>query len=147
MEAKQANAIAGLSGDLKAQLLSLLDTLETASTSSVLSATEHVVLNEVKSGLARIVMDQLASLPQDDQQQQVWQLAIPFQNGQQTDIIKLKINQEKKSTQQLAEQPTSWSVVLELNPPGLSTLKSRISVVGEVVDTFFGAIRLLQRTR
>jgi hypothetical protein len=137
MEAKQAHSTAGLQGDLKAQLLSLLDTLAPASSSSVMSAMEHTVLNDVKSGLARIVMDQLASLPQDDQRQQVWQLAIPFQNGQHTETIKLKINHEKKSTQPADDQPSSWSVVLELNPPGLSPLKSRISVEGEVVDTFF----------
>lgn len=137
MEAKRVHSFVGLQDDLKAQLLSLLDTLETTSPSSVISPMEQTVLNEVKSGLARIVMDQLASLPQDDPQQQAWQLTIPFQNGQQTETIKLKIHHEKKNTQQVDKQSSSWSVVLELNPPGLSTLKSRISITSDRVDTFF----------
>lgn len=163
LEAKSAILPLTLQGDLKEHLLTLLDALQKVqgnqNTSSstekihpasgqptdsapaktvpnVLSETiDKALFNKTEGAIARIVLDQLASLPQNDDPQNLWQLEIPFTDGHHTDCVKLKINRESKANQ--ASDQTNWSVVLELNPPGLGTLHSRISLVGDVIDTYF----------
>lgn len=193
LEAKLANLLPNLQGDLKGRLLTLADTLqknqpplhtappgiETAqpladqtvlpktpahqnipsnadalhpakeqtsdpaavkisSNSSLAEVTDKTLLTQTEGAIARIVLDQLASLPQNNDKQNVWQIEIPFTNGPYTDSVKLKINREGKSNKpSQAGDQTNWSVMLELNPPGLGTLHSRINLVGETIDTYF----------
>lgn len=176
LEAKLQNLPTLLPGDLKNQLLTLLDALQkqhpsvaagetpkpiTAETSAALAksssapaeiaskaldtaalnlalenpATAKALLSKTESALARIVLDQLASLPQDHSRQCVWQLEIPFTDGDRTDAAKLRINRERKTRQELDQD--HWSVELELHPPGLGTVHSRITLAGESIDTYF----------
>ena len=152
-----------LQGDLKGHLLTLLDALQKAqgnqnassSAETIRPATgqatdsapaktlpnvlaeaiDKALFNKTEGAIARIALDQLASLPQNDDKQSLWQIEIPFTDGHHTDSIKLKINRESKANQ--ASDQANWSVVLELNPPGLGTLHSRINLVGDVIDTYF----------
>jgi Flagellar hook-length control protein FliK len=96
---------------------------------------DNTLLNKTEGAIARIVLDQLASLPQNDDQQNTWQIEIPFTDGHHTDNVKLKINRESKSNQ--ASEQANWSVMLELNPPGMGTLHSKISLVDDRIDTYF----------
>ncbi|MBS1213479.1 MAG: putative flagellar hook-length control protein, partial [Proteobacteria bacterium] len=89
-----------------------------------------------EGALARIVLDQLASLPQGDGKQLVWQMEIPFVDEGRSDSAKFKIIREEKSGGAQSGQPY-WSAVLELSPPGLGTIHSRITLWGERVDTYF----------
>jgi Flagellar hook-length control protein FliK len=149
MEAKLANLLTP-QGDLKGHLLALADALQkvqggqtadsapTKTLPNVLAGgidIDNALLNKTEGAIARIVLDQLASLPQNDDQQNTWQIEIPFTDGHHTDTVKLKINQESKSNQ--ASQQANWSVMLELNPPGLGTLHSKISLVDDSIDTHF----------
>ena len=163
LEAKLAILPLTLEGDLKGHLLTLLDALQkvqgnqntSSSTDKIHPATsqatdsapaktlpnvlaetiDKTLFNKTEGAIARIVLDQLASLPKNDDQQNLWQIEIPFTDGHHTDSVKLKINRESKAN--LATDQANWSVVLELNPPGLGTLHSRISLVGDVIDTYF----------
>jgi hypothetical protein len=159
LEAKLAIFPLTLQGDLKGHLLTLLDALQkvqgdqnTSSSSEksqpatdsapaktvpnvLAEVIDKALFNKTEGAIARIVLDQLASLPQNDDQQNLWQIEIPFTDGHHTDSVKLKINRESKANQ--ASDQANWSVVLELNPPGLGTLHSRISLVGDVIDTYF----------
>jgi len=163
LEAKLAILPLTLEGDLKGHLLTLLDALQkvqgnqntSSSTDKIHPATsqatdsapaktlpnvlaetiDKTLFNKTEGAIARIVLDQLASLPKNDDPQNLWQLEIPFTDGYHTDSVKLKINRESKAN--LATDQANWSVVLELNPPGLGTLHSRISLVGNVIDTYF----------
>jgi len=163
LEAKLAILPLTLQGDLKGHLLTLLDALQkvlsdqntSSSTEKIQPATaqatdsapaktvpnvfaeaiDKTLFNKTEGAIARIVLDQLASLPQNDDQQNLWQLEIPFTDSHHTDCVKLKINRESKANQ--ASDQANWSVVLELNPPGLGALHSRISLIGDVIDTYF----------
>jgi len=161
LEAKLANPPVALQGDLKGSLLTLADALQKAQgnvelipastrpaadtevtkiSSDVLAGViDKALLNKTEGAIARIVLDQLASLPQNDGKQNVWQLEIPFTDGRHTDAVKLKINRDGKARQ--AGEQSGWTVVLELNPPGLGALHSRISLVGDVIDTYFWSDR------
>lgn len=162
LEAKLANPPVALQGDLKGSLLTLADALQKvqgnaeliptatrpaaadselakASADVLAGVIDKALLNKTEGAIARIVLDQLASLPQNDGKQNVWQLEIPFTDGQHTGAVKLKINRDGKARQ--AGEQANWTVVLELNPPGLGTLHSRISLVGDVIDTYFWSDR------
>ena len=163
LEAKLANLPLTPQGDLNEHLLTLADTLQkiqgiqnTLSSAETIhpatgqaadsspaktlfdilaGAMDEALLNKTEGAIARIVLDQLASLPQNDDKQNAWQIEIPFIDGHHTDSVKLKINRESNANQ--SSDQANWSVVLELNPPGLGTLHSRISLVGDVIDTYF----------
>jgi Flagellar hook-length control protein FliK len=165
LEAKLANPPLTLQGDLKGCLLRLADVLQNAqsklsrlsSAGTIPLATgqavdpapsktlpdllaqaidkDNALFIKTEGAIARIVLDQLASLPQGDGKQNVWQIEVPFTDGQHTDSAKLKIIRESKTNQ--ASGQANWSVVLELNPPGLGTLYSKISLVDDRIDTKF----------
>ncbi len=163
LEAKLTNLPLTLQGDLKGHLLNLLDVLQkTQGNQKTLSGGETIhpdkaqevdsataitlpgdsagiidkaLLNKTEGAIARIVLDQLASLPQNDDKQNVWQIELPFIDGHRIDLVKLKINRESKTTHE--SEQANWSVVLELNPPGLGTLHSRISLAGGAINTYF----------
>ncbi len=162
LEAKLANLPLTLQGDLKGHLLTLADVLQKIQgNQSTLSSAEtihpaagqaadlspakilldglsgvmnEVLLNKTEGAIARIVLDQLASLPQNDGKQNVWRIEIPFIDDHHTDSVKLKINRESRANK--TSDQANWSVVLELNPPGLGTLHARINLVNDVIDTY-----------
>jgi len=96
---------------------------------------DNALLNKTEGAIARIVVDQLASIPKPDEQQTIWQIQIPYTHGQHTDTVQLAISRENKPNKG-SEKP-NWSVELELNPPGLGKLHSRISLVNDKIDTYF----------
>jgi Flagellar hook-length control protein FliK len=161
LEAKLANRLTP-QGDLKGHLLTLVDALQKVQdnqakietplttpnnvTEAIPTKTlpnnlvgsidkDNTLLNKTEGAIARIVVDQLASLPQNENQQNIWQIEIPFTHGQQTDTAKLKINRESKDNQ--PSDKANWSVVLELNPARMGTIHSKISLVDDRIDTYF----------
>ncbi|QSA98833.1 flagellar hook-length control protein FliK [Methylococcus sp. EFPC2] len=97
------------------------------------------LLLKAEGALARIVLDQLASQPQIDGKQVLWQLQIPYTDGNQAESAKLKILREH--IRRDGREQAFWSVVLELNPPGLGTVHSRISLTGGQIDSYFWSDR------
>lgn len=163
LEARMA-AAAGLAkgfpeGDFKGQLLVLLDRLgtyapdaptntpagntpetanaaraETALAANAGSPKLDGLLQKVEGALARIGLDQLASLPQPDGGQ-TWSMAIPYANGERSDTAQLRITAEDKRSA-TGEVLKNWSVNLELKPPGLGTFCARIVLMGGKIDTY-----------
>lgn len=93
------------------------------------------MLHKTEGALARVVLDQLASQPQPDGKQTAWQVEIPFTAGNHTDSARLKIVRERKT--ESGPEGTFWSVTLELNPPGLGRVHSRITLASGHVDSYF----------
>ncbi|MEN8259549.1 MAG: flagellar hook-length control protein FliK [Pseudomonadota bacterium] len=86
--------------------------------------------------LAKLVLDQLASLPKPQTSEQIWQLTLPFIHEQQAQSVKLAISREPESDKTVNEGE-HWSVVLELHPPGLGTVRCRLAMKEASVDTRF----------
>jgi len=149
LEAKIAQQLTP-QGDMKGQLLSLADTLQKTSlnqdsnpklvqalayaTADMLDQS-NALLSKTEGAIARIVLDQLASLPQNNEPQGTWQIGIPFTDSAHTDTVKLKITHEGKSNQE--HHQSNWSVVVELNPPGMGTVHCKINLIDNKVDTYF----------
>lgn len=88
-----------------------------------------------EGAIARIVLDQLASLPQAEGKPMVWQMEIPFSDDGRSDTAKLKVVRENPHGVQSGQ--AFWSVILELSPPGLGAIHSRINLCGDCVNTYF----------
>jgi hypothetical protein len=93
------------------------------------------LLKKTEGALAKIMLDQLASLPQNDGQQ-AWRLEIPLSAGAHGEFVRLGIREER-SADVNDGTASGWSVLLELNPPGLGEIQCRINVVGDRIDAFF----------
>jgi len=92
------------------------------------------ITQKVEAALARVVMDQLASLPKNDTAPSIWQLEIPFTDGQHKDAAKLLIAKDARSGS--VDAVDYWSLTLELHPPGLGTFCARIVLKGDRIDTY-----------
>ncbi|MGR9107181.1 MAG: flagellar hook-length control protein FliK [Gammaproteobacteria bacterium] len=99
------------------------------------SRLNQTLAESAKGALSKIVVEQLASLPENQPGKQVWHLEIPYLHGNHAEAAKLTIERETRS--QVPEPGHQWSIVLELNPPNLGTLQSKITLQGNQVNAYF----------
>jgi len=93
---------------------------------------------KVGAALARITVDQLASLPQPERPKTVWHLEIPYQDQERLDVLSLVIKKEPEKQTSPDEAPSAlWSVDLELRPADLGTIRARLVLNGTRVSTYF----------
>ena len=90
--------------------------------------------------LARIVIDQINSLPKDEGNKQVWLLELPFLNQGKPDKVRLEIEQQAEQGK-TSEDMQKWAVNITVTPPGLGTVYCRLNCVGEHVNTRFWSDR------
>ena len=130
-----------LKGDFKLKLLHLINQLrqigpeveQDLKTSSLKLL--HEVLQQSHGSLAKIVLDQLASLPKDDSNKQTWTLEFPFLNQNQTDQVTVRFEQHKASPE--TKTNNSWSVTITLSPPGLGIINCKLQCYDNIVSTRF----------
>ena len=112
-----------LSSDFKAVLLKFVQALQHESQvdKNNLASDDQLqkllkdLQNKSEGALARLVLNQLKSLPQEDQNKQVWVIDLPFTEKKLTTSIKIEIEKKHKKSQQ-TEQKT-WSATITLSPP------------------------------
>lgn len=92
------------------------------------------ITEKVEAALARVVTDQLASLPGNTAAALVWHLEIPFTDGQHHDAARLLVAKDAESTG--TDGTDCWSLTLELHPPGLGTFCARILLKDERIDVY-----------
>jgi hypothetical protein len=90
---------------------------------------------KTENALAKVVIDQLHSLPKEDGKQ-VWAFELPFLMGNQAETLKMEI-QRDKANQSAEAQAQHWSVNLTLTPPKLGEVHCVISYQNGVVNTYF----------
>ncbi len=128
--------------DFKANLLKFIDALK-----QELSAQSELPPNPVELDLlknlqtktentvAKIVLDQLVSLPKEESTKQVWVIDIPFLDRQRAESVRVEIQQDKENTQYAGNK--DWSVNITITPPELGTIHCLVSYRNEVINTFF----------
>lgn len=98
---------------------------------------------QAEGALAKLVLNQLSSLPQLDASQQTWRVDIPFTLAGQPESAKLEIEREIHREEGDGEHASSgqeeaaWSVTVELNPPGLGKLGGKITLLQGTVSAYF----------
>ena len=129
--------------DFKAQLLRLSHVLKqeiTIKQGQKIEANELNLLKELaqktESTLAKIILNQLASLPKEDVARQLWILDLPFLNQGLADTASIKIDYEQGRSEDEEEQE-NWSVTITITPPGLETIHCKISCFNKAINTLF----------
>ncbi|MGX2041096.1 flagellar hook-length control protein FliK [Methylocaldum sp. MU1018] len=92
------------------------------------------IAQKVEAALAKVITDQLASLPANDGGASLWRLEIPFTDGPHGDTVKLLIAEDAKSGDPETANP--WSINVELHPPGLGTFSARLILKGGRIDAY-----------
>ena len=107
---------------------------------SLLIRTVIKLLQQVESGLARIQLNQVNSLPTEDRPQTSLTVELPVRHGAQTEVIELHIQRDTQNENDNSEEkPDQWSATLLLNLEKLGPIRVRVIVLRETVSTTFWA--------
>ena len=90
---------------------------------------------KTESSLARIILNQLTSLPKEEGLRQVWLLDLPFIHKENTESVKIEVNRDNGGKSEDNEE--NWSVNITVTPPGLSTIHCKISCINKEINTRF----------
>ena len=94
---------------------------------------------QTEGSLARLQLNQLASLPDSAEPQPSWLLELPLRHQAQVDLFHLRIGREGAGQADNAETGRPWVVNLAFDLPGLGPVQARVAVLGEQVSTTFWA--------
>lgn len=91
--------------------------------------------DSARAALGRIVLNQIASLPENQGDKQVWKIEIPVLDAEKAESVKVTIERDQRTAAEVKGH--QWSIVIELNPPELGRLESKITWVKDQVNVFF----------
>jgi flagellar hook-length control protein FliK len=129
--------------DFKANLLKLVDALkkevvnpEKIEVQDIDLATLKHLQQKTENSLAKLSLDQLTSLPKEDNSKQIWTMELPFVDRGRADSVNIQIERDKDTNHQTSEND-NWSVMVTLNPPGLGTIQCKLAYQNETINTYF----------
>ena len=91
--------------------------------------------NSGENSVAKLVLDQLNSLPKEDSPKQIWHFEIPYVDQKNSQTLSLQIAKDKENQAENGKE--NWSVNITLNPPNLGKLHCKISCSDQIVNTHF----------
>lgn len=131
-----------LPADFKHLLLkfhkSLKQELETKQEQNVKSTDLNLIKElqqKTENTLARIILNQLASLPKDDGPRQVWILDLPFLHKENAASVKIEIDREQHENKETNQE--NWTVAITISPPEIGTIHCKISCFDKTINTRF----------
>ena len=145
LESKLAALLSGkaetlLKGDFKLKLGKLVETLlnrlgDGNQTNAGDAETLKESLKKAEGLLAKLTLDQIKSLPQDDSPKQSWILELPFVERQQAHSVQIEIEQDKAGDSESEQK--NWLVSITITPPELATIHCKISRYDGSINTRF----------
>ncbi len=97
------------------------------------------LLNKTEGALAKITLNQLASTnTESNSTRQTWQLEIPLFNAQQAEPVFIRIEKDQQTAQSTKEEK-KWTISIEMTPPKLGLIRSKLSLVNNKVNSNFWA--------
>jgi hypothetical protein len=130
--------------DFKANLIKFLQSLKQLPTPTPQSETNSLtpeaknlkqLQNQGDSSIAKLVLDQLNTLPKEDTPKQIWHLEIPYINQKNAQTLSLQIEKDKQN--QAEGEKENWSVSITLTPPSLGKLHCKVSSCNQTINTHF----------
>lgn len=100
----------------------------------------EILFRHAEGSLARVHLNQLASLPNEDQGRQVWQFEVPIRHQDHVDSFLIRLEQEQV-TQKGNDAKPIWYVTLNFNIEPLGPITAKISMRDDEVSTMFLAER------
>jgi flagellar hook-length control protein FliK len=89
------------------------------------------LVKQFDSALARVQMNQLASLPQDEPAKQIWQFELPLLHDKQVDLFQVRIKREANPS---TEDPTVvWKLTLQMNLAPLGPMRVELRLQGKAL--------------
>ena len=110
-----------------------------ATTHSGLSLIQEL-LSQTESGLARVLINQLASLPPDDGGKQVWQFELPVRLAERIDCFRFQVSRDGGGGERETAQ-AGWNVRIDFDLAGLGPVCSHLSLRGGRISSHFVARR------
>ncbi|MEQ6341419.1 MAG: flagellar hook-length control protein FliK [Gammaproteobacteria bacterium] len=96
--------------------------------------------HQTEGTLARLQLNQLASLPTAEHPAPLWTLELPLRHNGRADLLHMRIEQDQTAKKPGA-QNASWTVSLGLDLDGLGPMHARITLAGERISTTLWAER------
>ena len=96
------------------------------------------LVSNAEGSLARILFNQLSSLPGDNANQQLWQFEIPYRQNEKCDSFRVQIEQQTKQNKQ-GKAETVWSVNLDFALETTGPIHARLLLIGEEISSRFTA--------
>ncbi|MCP3866537.1 MAG: hypothetical protein GY703_00260 [Gammaproteobacteria bacterium] len=97
------------------------------------------LLAQSEGALARTLVHQLASVPAEDNTQQVWQFELPVKHQESACDWLIKLTRHKSS--QAENEEVLWTVRLDFDLPSLGPVSARLALQDEVISSHFTAQR------
>ena len=133
-----------IGADYKANLIKFLQTLKQLSTATPQpeANTPTLETSDLKqlqkngdSSVAKLVLDQLNSIPKEDSPKQIWHLEIPYIDQKNAKTLSLQIEKDKEKSAEQGKE--NWSATITLTPSGLGKLYCKISCYNQTISTRF----------
>lgn len=96
------------------------------------------LVSHAEGSLARILFNQLSSLPGDDAGQQLWQFEIPYRQSEKNGSFRVQIEKETKQNKQ-GKAEIVWSVNLDFELETTGPIHARLVLIGEEISSRFTA--------
>ena len=96
------------------------------------------LVSQAEGSLARILFNQLSSLPGDNNNQQLWQFELPFRHGEKCDSFRVQIERETKRNGK-GKREDRWSVKLDIELEPSGPIHARLVLIGEEISSRFTA--------
>jgi len=94
--------------------------------------------SQAEGSLARIVFNQLSSLPSENTNQQVWQFELPLRQGENCDAFRVQIERQSRRTA-AGKAETLWSVKLNFELEPIGPVQARLVLTGDEISSHFTA--------
>jgi hypothetical protein len=88
---------------------------------------------QLDGALARIQLNQLSSLPQEDPTRQVWQFELPILQGDRIDLFQIRVTREGSWSQE--GKAASWDLILRMNLMPLGPMRIQLRLQRSVIST------------
>jgi hypothetical protein len=130
-----------ITGDFKANLLKFIQALKQEITQQSEPSNQvdldlfKNLQHKTENTVAKLVLDQLMSLPKEDSPKQQWIIDIPFIDRQQAESVRIEVQRDKENKQQSGNG--DWSVNITITPPELGTIHCIVSYRNDLINTFF----------
>lgn len=98
--------------------------------------TLELIGEKVSAAIARITLDQLASLPKADNPVLTWHFELPVLQEEAFDPLRLTIQGDPRQTRDEPEE-RPWSVVIEMEPANLGKIRIRLVLQEKRISAYF----------
>jgi len=93
------------------------------------------LMRQIDSGMARVQLNQINSLPTEDRANAGLALELPVRHGEQAEVVQLRITRDAQGDAEDPDAPAQWCATLAFELETLGAVRARITVAGQVVST------------